>query len=181
MPNPGDPDYIGITDAAYGYVVDSLDSAAELGTTLVPAYTAYTPTLSGSSSNPTLGSGSSATGYYAQQGKRVWGYGTITFGSSGTNAGSGFYGVVLPVEPINRDVPIGTGFMVDASDEYRLELTALAVATSFWASATSKGVFHVSTGAAAGVLTGATPVGAAAPWAWGAGDIIGFQFDYEAA
>ena len=152
-----------------------------LGIPVTGPYTAYTPSLSGSSSNPTLGAGSSATGYYSQQGKRVWGYGQIVFGSSGTNAGSGFYGVALPVEPINRDVPIGTGFMVDASDSYRIELTALAVAISFWASATSKGIFHVSTGAGAGVLTGATPVGAASPWVWDAGDIIGFQFDYEAA
>jgi hypothetical protein len=71
--------------------------------------------------------------------------------------------------------------MVDASDSYRIELTALAVATAFWASSTSKAIFHISSGAGAGALTGATPVGAAAPWTWSAGDIISFQFDYEAA
>lgn len=56
----------------------------------------YTPTLTASSSNPTLGSGSSATGYYVQNGELVSVQISILFGSSGAAAGSGTYRLSLP-------------------------------------------------------------------------------------
>lgn len=98
---------------ALGVAVEAIE------TQLVGAYDAYTPTLTASTTNPTLGSGSSATGYYKRLGHRVEGYATIQFGSAGVAAGSGYYGLLLPVEPVNRTQAIGIGYVIDNSDNVR--------------------------------------------------------------
>lgn len=74
---------------------------------------AWTPALTASTTNPTLGSGSSAVGRYVQNGTTVIGWAHIAFGSSGTNAGSGTYRVSLPVTPKTETVEhvIGSGFI----------------------------------------------------------------------
>lgn len=60
--------------------------------------TAFTPVLTASTTNPTLGTGSSRVGYYRYIGpKLVWFTVDITFGTSGVNAGSGIYSVSLPL------------------------------------------------------------------------------------
>lgn len=64
---------------------------------LVGAYTSYTPTLTAITTPPTLGTGSSAVGYYKRLGRWVRGKAVITFGTSGVVAGSGYYGLLLPV------------------------------------------------------------------------------------
>lgn len=59
--------------------------------------TLYTPALTALTTNPTLGSGSSASGGYFQFGSLIAFWAMINFGTSGTNAGSGQYRVSLPV------------------------------------------------------------------------------------
>lgn len=61
------------------------------------AWTSFTPTLTASTTNPTLGTGSNRLGYYTQIGKLVIYAFEVRFGSSGTNAGSGTYRISLPV------------------------------------------------------------------------------------
>jgi hypothetical protein len=76
----------------------------------------YTPTLTGSGSNPTLGSGSSATGRYQRNGKTITGRADILFGSSGVAAGTGQYIISLPVAaavPLPR--AMGTAILFDSS------------------------------------------------------------------
>jgi hypothetical protein len=58
-------------------------------------WTAYTPQLTATTTNPSLGNGT-ATGRYAQIGKLVYFWAQITFGST-TTRGSGSYQVSLPV------------------------------------------------------------------------------------
>lgn len=58
------------------------------------AWQAYTPVLTGSTSNPSLGNGT-ATGHYCKIGKTVHFTAKILWGSTTTN-GSGFYSVSLP-------------------------------------------------------------------------------------
>lgn len=65
-------------------------------------YTSYTPTITGSTTDPTLGTSSTAAGRYRQHGTRVWGRVRFKFGASGVNAGSGTYGFLLPVQPANE-------------------------------------------------------------------------------
>lgn len=143
-------------------------------------YTPYTPTLTASSSNPDLGTAPTTTGYYRRDGNRVWGYAGITFGTSPT-AGSGTYGLLLPAEPIDRNQPVGSGYLIDLSDNVRMVLAAAGVATSFFAATASKAVLFTSNIATEGIGSGANPVGAAVPWTWAEGDSITLQFDYEAA
>lgn len=61
------------------------------------AWTDYAPTLKAVSSDPTLGSGSSAAGSYAIVGDLVIVRVGFVFGSSGAAAGSGEYYVAAPV------------------------------------------------------------------------------------
>lgn len=166
---------------AYKDELAAIDSAAEIAALLHPAFTAYTPTLTASSADPTLGSGSSATGYYIQSGKRVFGYASFIFGSSGVAAGTGSYGLLLPVEPINRVQPIGTGYMVDFSDNIRIVVAAVGTEPNTFATSTRKVVLWQSNVATDGIGSGDNPCGAAVPWTWAANDQIHFSFDYEAA
>lgn len=147
---------------------------------LVGAFTSYTPTLTASTTNPTLGTGSAAAGYYKRVGRMVFGYCEITFGSSGAAAGSGYYGILMPVEPVNRTQPIGVGFAVDSSDNSRAIAATASFAPSLWATSTKKAVIVITNPAGSGFLTSANPVGAAAPWTWSNSDSIALNFHYEA-
>ena len=160
---------------ALGVAVEAIETQP------VGAYDAYTPTLTASTTNPTLGTGSSATGYYKRLGHRVEGYCSIQFGSAGVAAGTGYYGLLLPVEPVNRTMAIGIGYLVDNSDNVRFLVASAAISTPLWAANTSKAIIVVSNAAGAGFFTGANPVGAAAPWTWAENDQLLVTFSYEAA
>lgn len=56
----------------------------------------WTPALTASSVNPTLGTGSTATGGYVRQGRLITFYAQLAFGTSGNAAGTGTYRVSLP-------------------------------------------------------------------------------------
>lgn len=60
-------------------------------------WTAYTPVITGSGSNPNIGSTGTITGRYVQIGKTVHFEAQITVGGSGISAGSGNYSITLPV------------------------------------------------------------------------------------
>jgi hypothetical protein len=81
-------------------------------------YTAYTPVLTASTTNPTLGTGSSVVGSYQKIGKTINFRVQITFGTSGVNAGSGFYFVSLPPFAANlgtTNEPIANTLIIDNS------------------------------------------------------------------
>lgn len=80
------------------------------------AWTVYTPVLTASTTDPTLGSGMGVGGY-VQAGKLVLFRATITFGS-GMTAGSGTYWVSLPVTvsaTMPLHAPIGRATFFDTS------------------------------------------------------------------
>jgi len=160
---------------ALGVAVEAIE------TQLVGAYTTYTPTLTATTTSPTLGSGSTAVGYYKRVGRMVFGYCQVVFGTSGVVAGSGYYGLLLPVVPANRDQPIGIGYCYDNDANYHFEVAAAAVATFFWPAADRKAIIVITNAAGEGIATGDNPVGAAVPWTWAASDQILIQFSYEAA
>jgi hypothetical protein len=80
-------------------------------------WTAYTPVLTATTTNPTLGTGSSQLGRYVAAGKWITYQYRITFGTSGTAAGSGTYLISLPVAPATpvSNAYVGTGFCFDSS------------------------------------------------------------------
>lgn len=133
-------------------------------------YTAWTPALTASVTNPTLGSGSNAQGRYFQNGKHVVGYGSISFGSSGVAAGSGGYQVSLPVTArtgVNNDMNLmGTGYIYDSSASAVVPVIMVGGNT---------GIAVMRTTTAGAQVTNAVP------FTWSTGDILIFHFDYEAA
>lgn len=60
------------------------------------AFIAWTPVLTASTTNPTLGTGSSQTGVYMRIGRLIFAQGRILWGTGGT-AGSGTYAISVPV------------------------------------------------------------------------------------
>lgn len=83
------------------------------------ATTSYTPTLTATTTPPTLGTGSTVSGRYVQLGKLVWFQALIVFGTS-ASAGSGIYSISYPVAADGSNFPIGSGWLVDSntSNEY---------------------------------------------------------------
>lgn len=137
---------------------------------LAGATTAYTPALTAGTTNPTLGSGSVTSGQYTQVGKFVVGYFYISFGTSGTAAGTGNYFVSLPVAARNLlTVPIGRANTLqgsawgDQSLYIQTTTTVQLVYPGTWPNGTI------------------TNVSATTPSAWSTSHQIRGWFQYEAA
>lgn len=129
------------------------------------AYETWTPALTASTTNPTLGTGSSQTGRYGRVNKSVYGTGQISFGTSGVAAGSGFYYVSLPVQAQTLGQIVGTWQGYDSS--------AASVYFGFLVTDTTQRVVLYYNNPAS-VITNA------APWTWAASDFIRVQLAYEA-
>ncbi len=137
--------------------------------TIGGAWTPYTPVLTATTTNPTLGSGGTITGRYMQIGKTVMGWATITFGSSGTNAGSGLYRVTVPATGLAGQNFIGDGRLMCAGVATRLQVLA-------GVSAGVVGLRYYTT-AVGGTNQDVTNT---TPGAWTINDSINMSFLYEA-
>jgi hypothetical protein len=155
--------YLEDTDTLTTYTGSAWVTTAQLG-----AWGTYTPTLTASSSDPTLGSGSSATGHYTRIGRTIIGRLRVAFGTSGTAAGSGTYRLSLPVTPATPTVSqiVGSGSVRDSSSGNSVLVSAI----------NGSGDTFITMNA-----EGAVAVGSAAPFAWSTQDSIGIEFTYEAA
>lgn len=132
---------------------------------------AYTPALTASVTNPTLGTGSTTYGYYTRIQKFVMGIAYFAFGSAGTSAGSGDYYISLPVSATTtagQNIITGYAWLYDAS------AAAGWSAISQTYTATTAG-FYKSTGDA--TIT----IGSGNPFAWAANDQFRYEFIYQAA
>jgi hypothetical protein len=130
--------------------------------------TLYTPTLTAATTNPTLGSGSVQAGEYVQTGRTVHGFAQVSFGTSGTAAGSGTYYVSLPVAAWSTTITIGSGFMQDQ------DTGARKMCIPFTDTSTRVQIFYEA-------ASGFPSVSNSAPWTWAAQDSIWFNFTYRAA
>ena len=142
------------------------------------AWQSWTPTLTGASTNPTLGTNSVAEGRYTQIGKTVICQINIKFGTSGTNAGSGNYYISLPVAAKTalseyKSMPIGFLRAQDASTA-----NGAVFFPEVETSTTAQLVYYQGiggTGQASGVTHNA-------PWAWSTSDLVcAGTITYEAA
>jgi len=81
------------------------------------AWQSWTPTLTASTTNPSLGSGGfyQVTGRYMRLGSLVIGYALMIAGNTGVSAGSGTYRFPLPVTPAGANIQIGTGYTTATS------------------------------------------------------------------
>lgn len=151
------------------YQRDNFEAVLPYGTTVQT----YTPTLTASTTNPTLGSGAVQSGAYYRTGRMAEVWVRIRFGTSGTAAGAGTYFVSLPISADTTNLnaatsslgsAIGAGHLRDndtASNDRPFDV-ALASATT-----------------AVLVVTGGTVAAGTIPWA--AEDQITFHAIYPAA
>ena len=126
--------------------------------------TSWTPTLTGSVTNPTLGTGSAQNGGYWRMGRLIVAYGRVLFGTSGAAAGSGNLQLSVPV---NIAGGASSAFIygtvhIKRAGTYSMEPLAPASATQM----------NVLT-AGAGTVTAAT--------GFTNNDLLGFFMIYEAA
>jgi len=131
------------------------------------AWETWTPALTASTTNPTLGTGSTTSGRYGRINKTVFGQLLIQFGTSGAAAGTGFYFVSLPVTAQASGPTVGSGYILDNSTSLLRHVVAVLDSTSriaLW--------LENSTNFA---------VAAGNPWTWAASDSIRIDFQYEAA
>lgn len=154
-----------VTEFVNGQTVhtDGTGLTAALSANLL--WAAWTPAVVAVSTNPTLGTGSTAAGRWLRVGSLVVGHGRIKFGTSGVAAGTGLYRVELPVATATADAIVGSGYIWDSSTgnarTCALRRASVATRASLW-------------------VTDAE-VGHNVPWTWAANDEILFQFAYEAA
>lgn len=127
----------------------------------------YTPTLTAATTNPTLGTGGGQNARFT-----LWGgnwctfRGTIAFGTSGTNAGSGQYFIALPFQ-VNSNITggvatNGSGVIRCAGTLYPIVWYAAVNATTF-----------------SGLTPSGNVVASGQPGAWTANDYISFTMTYE--
>lgn len=127
------------------------------------SWESWTPALTASTTNPTLGTGGSTAGRYGRIQKVVVGIGLVAFGTAGTAAGSGLYYVSLPITARFAGEVIGDWQAYDGTSLWRV------------------GSLISDTTTRAYMMYEGTFVGNTAPWAWSTSDFIRFSFTYEAA
>jgi len=168
--------YPALSDAPNGPgAVQALAESIEAKYPLGP-WTAYTPALTASGTNPTLGTAAVQLGRYRESSGLVLCQGKIVFGSAGVAAGAGNYRVGLPV-PANiaawADRRIGHATIYQVSSGNQAEPFATLDAAG--------GGFFTLAYLTALPASNAIPVGAAAPWAWAVGDTLWWNVAYEPA
>ena len=130
----------------------------------------HTPVLT-ATTNPTLGTGSVAQGRYTLfNGKWCVYRGTIRFGTSGVNAGSGQYFISLPVASATTFGAgvdgVGAGLVLDASGPNVVQANVYIAGSG----ATTMSMFASN--------NQVTSVG---PWTWAASDYLSWTITYETA
>jgi hypothetical protein len=129
----------------------------------------YTPTLTATTTNPTLGTGGLAEGRFTLfNGKWCAIRGTIKFGSSGTNAGSGQYLIALP---FTANSNIANGVSTVGSGAVRSAGSIAMV--QYYCSASSTTM--------AGITTSGNNITSGTPGAWTANDYLSFSMVMEVA
>lgn len=130
----------------------------------------YTPTLTATVTNPTLGTGSVVSGRYKLIGDICFAFVSIRFGTSGVAAGTGSYLISLPVDRRTstsfENHIVGVGYVYDNSPG-----TIYNTLLSRYGGDTQAQMQLNSTGA---IVTHS------APFAWSTQDIIIAQMMYEA-
>jgi hypothetical protein len=146
------------------HVRDNLTALAPSGTT----YTNYVPALTADTTNPTLGTASTATGEYLRIGDKVHVQLFIQFGTSGAAAGNGIYFVSVPVNiasTVAAAVAVGSGAIRDDSAGSWRPVSALrfsATTVQMVSDASARVAFD-------------------SPWTWAASDWMTLDLSYEAA
>jgi hypothetical protein len=127
--------------------------------------TSWQPTLTAIGTNPTLGTGAVRTSYIWRNGNAVEVWFNITFGSSGVNAGSGNYYLLLPVmyPPIAgfyNSIAIGEAHLYHPSTDQHSSVALILASSTLY------------------MTEVATLIHAGYPWTWSANDVIQGHYRY---
>lgn len=166
--NPGAGEEVWRTDTRTVQFWDSSVSAW-LEMFRAGAWTTYTPVLTASSVNPTLGTGSVVDGSWVRDGRKVTVHVGVAFGSSGAAAGTGTYRISLPVtaKTLTTGFHIGGAFGNDLSAADGVDGVSRIGASGGWDKVEM-------------MLNNALAT-AAVPWTWANGDTFSLTITYEAA
>ncbi len=137
----------------------------------------YTPTVTGTVSNPNLGASGATYGRDIRVGDTVTTWGSAAWGGAGIAAGSGDYQVSVPFPRTSASA--GTNLVLGSAGLFN----GAATWAFFTAVIITAGTSYFNIAYQAAWPTGAlTMVGAAAPWAWNtAGMVLAWSIQYEAA
>lgn len=145
------------------------DALEALLSPLSSAWTAYTPTWTGSTTNPVINNGT-IDGKYAKFGHLVFFRIVITMGTT-TTYGSGAWSLTFPVAPAAAGRPLFAGMARDTSASF-LYWAALDFTSG------STGVVVALPTTAGNALSGVT---SAVPFTWASTDVLTISGSYEAA
>lgn len=158
------------------WVAGAVLTAAQLNTDVrdnlnaIGVWNSWTPVLTATTTNPTLGTGSVQSGNYIKYGQMLIVEGRITFGTSGVAAGSGSYLISVPpsttITPTSAAIPLGQARILDSS------AVTIGIANVYYQDGTHVGLNMPSTTTVGGFGT----VTHATPMAWAASDSIDFKF-----
>jgi hypothetical protein len=129
----------------------------------VGAWTAFTPSWTGATTNPTLGNGTMSCAYMIM-GRTAFVRIKIVWGST-TNSGSGLYGLSLPAAATPVDTQALAGFISNQAGSARHTIAGFLTPGS--------GVFRIT------LDNGSSGVSSSAPFAWGTGDQLVLTGAYE--
>jgi len=147
---------------------------------LGPGEEPYTPVLTASTTNPSLGTGGSAVGGWQRvTGSLIWWWAVITFGTS-PDPGEGYYQVSVPQDPVREPGRVvGDGTILDVSNTLELRPVvagcAADLAVAFGGAPSRPFLFDTSD---PGGLMSAL-VSHEAPFTWAAGDTINVSGTYQ--
>lgn len=133
----------------------------------------YTPVLTATTTNPTLGTGSTASARYQRQYNLVTYQGIVQFGTAGVAAGTGDYRLSLPVTAQTGIISRRVGIM----NAYDSSAAHTCLTTAYLVSSTTVGFLFSNTWP----LGNQNYIGASQPMTWAASDQIEFTITYEAA
>jgi hypothetical protein len=133
-----------------------------------PAWTAYTPNLTASTTNPTLGTGSIREGAWTRYGRLMVVRANVKFGTSGASAGSGSYRISLPAtaKTLTTGRHIGSAYAFDASGNNFIDGVSIST---------------IDTWNEANLVLDGNVVTNTWPWTWTNLDAFGFTLLLEAA
>jgi hypothetical protein len=138
-------------------------------------YTSFTPTITGTGSGWSLGTGSSATGNYVQVGKTVFVDGTITLGTSPSGSSANAFAIALPINANSSTAEwITNGWFYDNSlnDLYPCTIKISATMIEFYINKATSSTGPIKSLA---FTTTNSPVTVASS------DVFGFSISYQAA
>lgn len=136
----------------------------------------YAPALTATTTSPTLGTGSVASGWYVTAGQAVSGAARFYFGTGGASAGSGAYRISLPLAAVTSGVQFANGSLGAGS------IVGTWHARDGSAPDDNLGTLQLVTSTTVLLLRAdGGSVSNSAPWTWGNEDRINATFLYLAA